>query len=338
MVRGWPPVSRHARPISGSSSRLSAGSDAASRAAPDAESGPTCLSTEGLPGLPGQHERVPAGDQQPGQPGRAGQARQHPGERRVLDGRFGRRARTGCRRSRPGRAGPAPGQGCDRGTGPAGDAQDRSVRPAAARARAPPRDAATGCRRSALARRARNVSAETSPVKATVRRPGSSRTARPAISAASADLPIPPAPCSTTPGRVRGEQVRAAAPALGGPDRRGRELPARPGSAGVTGREPPGSVNRPDGGNWRRTGPCAAGHLCRRALRRRDLRRRARRGGSGAAGTGASAAGGGPGCGAARPGMARRGTGGAHRHPLGSGPAGRRPAGGPGRDRATGIA
>ena len=46
--------------------------------APDAEGGAGYL------------ERVPAGDQQPGQAGRTRQVRQQPGERRVLDGRPGR--------------------------------------------------------------------------------------------------------------------------------------------------------------------------------------------------------------------------------------------------------
>ncbi len=77
--------------------------------------------------------------------------------------------------------------------------EDRSVRPASASARAPPRVAATGCRRSAAASRARSASAETSPPHTTVTRSGSSCPIRAAISAASADLPIPPAPCSTSP-------------------------------------------------------------------------------------------------------------------------------------------
>ena len=95
----------------------------------------------------------------------------------------GARSRT-CERSRARRCG-----------------QGSSVRSAAATASAvlPPRAAALGCRRSAAATPARKASAVTSPVRTVVTQSGSRRPTRSAIWAASADLPIPPAPCRTSP-------------------------------------------------------------------------------------------------------------------------------------------
>src|SRR6201999_2805392 len=92
---------------------------------------------------------------------------------------------------------------------------------ATADATAPPRSAASGCRRTAVHTAARNVSGVTSPASDAVTQPGSRPGRRSAIWAASTDLPIPPTPCTT-----RAAAPETGAARIGWPWRGGRTRPA----------------------------------------------------------------------------------------------------------------
>ena len=222
---------------------------------------------QGLPGT-GQHERVPAGDQQPGQPGRAGQARQQPGERRVLDGRSGRargqvvvkvvqddQDRHLAQDVVAEQVQPV----TPRQIGPAGRRQGPGT--AAGRGhRVPPQRAGQACQQRVGGDFAAEGHGETAGLQSHGPRDDLRGQCGLADSARAVQHHAR---------HAGSEQVRAPAPALGRPDRRGREPPAWPGSAGVTGVNRQVSVNRPESGNLRRRA------VRRLVLRRLVLRRRA---------------------------------------------------------------
>ena len=209
MAWGWPPSSRQAWSNSCSPSDPRAGSDFASSKAPYRDSGPTWWKVSGGPLLRGGRNgwrqvmsSLPRCDLQPQLAINSARARsrivQPPETGDMLSSKLSRTT------------GPAPGRGPVRAAGPAGEPHGRSARSAARTDRAcalparPPVMAKSGGH-PAQHRVDRNLGRGMTAMT----RSGSRWLTRETICVASADLPIPAAPCSTSPASAG--PVRSAA-------------------------------------------------------------------------------------------------------------------------------
>ena len=203
MARGWPPSSRQARSRSCSPSRPSAGSEVARSIAPAWDSGPSGRNAIRRPATSGTANRCRQVIRSRPRCGRPAQNFSTPtssGSRIVQvpasSDRFSSKSsRTSSSGTRPSTCSRSRLIRCGQG---------RTARSTAATAEAtaPPRSAASGCRRTAVHTAARNVSGVTSPVSDAVAQSGSRSGRRAAICPARTDFPMPPTPCTTMTARA----------------------------------------------------------------------------------------------------------------------------------------